>query len=630
MNHSKKIALVAALISLGGCVNQSMLNPSSTLANLSMPAKASVPAVQKAKATANVNVRAEPGGNKVGRLSKGREMTVLDEKDGWAQIASGSGSKAVSGWVSAKYITKIESAPAAPSAGSSASGGLAALTGSMVSGANKASAGSEEFFKTGKVYKGYSKEYRPVNEMIHAGRADDALQLYKGKNKPEKKNKAETEKAVPEIDLVNKNLITLHNLQLGSLNLDAGNPKDSIANFKVSRKQLNMEDNESKVVSLGKTGMLAVAEFASGNEELQPYNPVGYEKVMMLNYNALAYLINGQNEAFNVARRAADWQDMERKAFAEKMAKARKELRAKNEDLEAGSSASKASNPFDLGKMNSSLNDEYSKFHKQANRVESAYVNPFSDYLIGMIMEYKSLQDRSKLDDARRHYKKASKLNRNSPLLAKAEKEMAARLKGKKGSKGTTLLHVVVADGAAPEKKVLTNIVPVPEAIVTLQLPIMEPVDNKVAKIKLFNKAGKTLATLDTIADIESMAMRHQKDSEPAIMFRAATTVARSFIEQKALSSMMGGLGNLVGSVRDQLSHPDTRSWSNLPSSIKAARLNVPRGTQEVMLVSYDRKGRKLATRKVRLNADGHNFVYARSINGSLKAHAARNLWING
>lgn len=627
MNIKNSALFITIFASLTGCVNPSTLTSIGALPGTQRPAsevkKQPQIEIREGKASTNLNVRATPNGKKVGRLLKDDEIVIHEEKNGWIKLTLKSEKKKLTGWSSAKYIKKYKvktvTVDSEKNSSSEFSSGLASLAGSM----KELQVQSKDFFKTGKVYKGYSKDYLTVNQAIHSGQISDALQTYQGKKKKD------SGKDATKINLTDDSLITLHNLQLGSLNLDTGNPKDAIKNFKVSRKQLNLESNESLAESTLKTAGLATLELFSGNEELQPYDPVGYEKVMMLNYNALAYLINGQSEAFNVARRAADWQDMERQSFAKKKEEADKKYAEVKDDLSANSNSQSAENPFSFSKMTSSINGEYDKYHKKANLVESAYVNPFSDYLIGMVMEYKSLKDRSKIDDAKRHYQKASNLNKNSKLLARAANDMSSALKGKKPANNTTLLHVVISDGAAPEKKVLTNIIPVFNTIITLQLPLLEPVDNKVNKIILRSASGKKLAKLDTIANIESMAMRHQKDSEPMIQLRAGTTIVRSFIEQKALSSTLGDLGRIAGSVKDQLSHPDTRSWSNLPASMKAARLRVPKNTKSVILESYNIKGKKIASKKVKINPNAHNFIYGRSINNSLQAYAAEKLWIN-
>ena len=58
-----------------------------------------------------------------------------------------------------------------------------------------------------------------------------------------------------------------------------------------------------------------------GSEEMANYELRGYEKVMLLNYKALCYMLMGDRKAYNVTRRAIDLQQAEWEKFKEMLAK---------------------------------------------------------------------------------------------------------------------------------------------------------------------------------------------------------------------------------------------------------------------------------------------------------------------
>jgi len=70
------------------------------------------------------------------------------------------------------------------------------------------------------------------------------------------------------------------------------------------------------------------------------------------------------------------------------------------------------------------------------------------------------------------------------------------------------------------------------------------------------------------------------------------------------------------------------RSWMSLPSTIQAARLHLRKGVSKLKIVSYDRRGKRLASKTVKINKRSHDFVYARSINRTIYADASREMWM--
>ena len=547
---------------------------------------------------ANLNVRNAPNGKKVGVLSNGDTVSILEEQNGWFHIQrEGANGEAIEGWSSASYIEETQ---------------IEAGNGTLI------------------------------------------------------------------IDLNAKTMKVLHNMELGVLNLDAGNTQASREHIQVCLDELRMESKTGLFFDKFINFFRIAASVLLGNPGLKSYDPPGYEKVMLLDYKSLDYLLNGDRKAFNVARMAIDWQNAERKEFEKELAKIkakREKQKAKEEKssctgtdvlpentkqikaleslfgskngeakpAEQGESSSAGEKAADadqesllslsenLGKLESLFAYEYSDTHEIAKRADSAYVNPFVDYLNGLIMEYDSYDDANKIDDAKKAYEKASKLNPKSKMLQKAAEDMGRAYEAGQVNKNKKMLHVVVAEGFAPEVKVISTVVPIPpNKLISVKLPKREPLPSKVKTVKILTSNDKILATLDVVADMDAMVLRHQMDSEDGIYLVAGALVMRSFAGQTVAEKYFGDVGSIVaGMVLNGTSEPETRSWVSLPKTIRAARLPMPSGLTSLKIASYDAKGHQLAVKTVKVTPNAHNFVYGRSVNSLLTVQAGENLWVN-
>jgi hypothetical protein len=152
--------------------------------------------------------------------------------------------------------------------------------------------------------------------------------------------------------------------------------------------------------------------------------------------------------------------------------------------------------------------------------------------------------------------------------------------------------------------------------------------------VEVQTTGGKRWARLSEVADITALALRHQKDAGPLVQLRMMTTVIRNVIEGQAWNQAQqkaGIFGQLVSKakgMRDETAHPDMRSWSMLPSRLMAARIFVPKSVSKIKLVAYDSKGRVLGSRVVAIDANSHNFVYARAIDNTLYTSSNNEMWV--
>ncbi|RMF95274.1 MAG: hypothetical protein D6734_05895 [Candidatus Schekmanbacteria bacterium] len=460
------------------------------------------------------------------------------------------------------------------------------------------------------IYSGYSKSFKLVKKLIALGKIEEVIQLYKENDN----------KNISGIDTREKktllNAETLANLEGAQIALSCGKYDDSITMFTKAEKIIKNNDNQTisktfldKVWATG-GGMI------TGNSETGPYLTEGYEKVLMLNLKSIVYLLQGKREAYNVARRSIEWQKIERekfdkkiKAVKEKLAEKEKEQKDKRGEL-----------GFNLKEI---LGKQYASMDTKADTLPSAFVNPFGYYISGIVQEFESFNDSSLRDNARISYEKALDLNPKNKFL----KELVEELKKKSAPPNKRLVHVIVADGYVPEKKVLSFNISMKNADIPVKLPIYDPVPSKVNRINVYDEKGHQLSKFSKIADIEALCLRHQKDTAPIRTLSIFATIVRTYFEGSILDKF-GQIGSTIKKKRNEMSTPDMRSWMSLPASIYAARFYAPQNLNRIQIVTYDLKGNKLASKSIELDKSSHNFVFARSIDDLLYVYSNEKMWI--
>lgn len=469
------------------------------------------------------------------------------------------------------------------------------------------------------VLKGYAKDFEPVHKLMQKGNLDLALAFYEHDKDKLEELKRVLGKEPEKLDPESNRLKMLYQVEYGTLALSNNSLEEAQKSYRKARDILGIREDEGKITSSLKEGASGLFSFVSGNEELKPYEMPGYESVLMLNHLALSYLLDGSEKAYNVSRMAIDWQNLQKKSFEKRIKEAHKKAQEKKSS--AGSKAGA------LGKAEEEFSRAYSYYDAEASKVASAYVNPFGYYMSGVVMELDAYSDPSSLDDAKRAFENASKLNPDSKLLKEAAQAMKKAL-DKGVDKKKRVVHVVVGEGFAPYVRVMVRKFAVDKNIVTLQMPILTPVDSKVAKVQIEDKSGHTLAVLDTVTDIQAIAMRHQKDSKPALTLRLFMQMLGSGLRDSVMSKL-GGFGRMLGQAyEDKVATPDARSWLTLPRTLRAARLELPRKDVSLYLVTLDKNGKVLSRQPIELGHD-NQFVYARAVDNHLWVHKAKKIWSN-
>ena len=454
------------------------------------------------------------------------------------------------------------------------------------------------------VYEGYSQELLPIKELVRKGKLQEAIRAFSNKYKE-----------ADDQDL-------LAHLQFGLLKLDAGDTSEAVRHFSMAERSILGEKEKSTVSSFFSGFKDVAVSTLSGNEELSRYEGLGFERILMLNYKSIAYMLEGDRRAYNVTRRAIDLQNIEKKKFDAMVREARRKIKEEAKEQRAKGA--------DIEGLEDVVQQQYKANRKKALSVPSAFVNPFGFYVAGIVQELDSYEDPSLRDNARISYKKALQLNPKSTVIKQAIRELK-----RPPPRNRRLVHVIVADGFAPEKKLLKFDLSLGRSLPTeIELPIFEPVPSKVHRVEVRTTRGKRWARLSDVADITALSLRFQKDAAPLMQLRMMTTVIRNLIEGQVwneTAKQSGILGSLVLSLkkeRDKMAHPDMRSWSMLPSRLLAARFYVPKSVSRIKIVTFDKRGRVLASKLVNLEKESHDIVYARTLDNTIYTVSSRKMWV--
>ncbi len=445
-------------------------------------------------------------------------------------------------------------------------------------------------------YQGYSKKFLPIRNNIASGNMKLAY---------------ETE----QLAIKDNGRSFLNSIETGVLSIDTGHTQDAIDDFLKAENHLKLLMDRSIIEDASLKYGRELLSVVTGKGDLTEYKGEPYERIMMLNYKSIAYLLNGERKAYNVTRRAIDWQNIEKKEFEKGIEEIKKEVEEEKQSKDNEKTMSYAPQAFDL------IFRQYKRHESKATSVASAYLNPFGYYMAGIVQEFDSYEDLSLRDNARISYNKALELNPESKVIKNAVNAIK-----NPAPKNKRLVHIIVANGFAPEKKTLSFNLKIANGLVVVKTPLFEPVESKVKTIQI--KAGRALlATLSPIADIEALTLRHQMDMLPIEHAKVIASIGRN-IGENLFWNQLGKLGMVGKLFRESIANPDMRSWMSLPKEISAARLYVSKRLKKISIISYDEKGSILAKQDVTLNENSHNFIYARSIENTIYAQINKNLWI--
>lgn len=541
--------------------------------------------------------------------------------------------------------------------------------------------------------KTYAEAYEPARQMFQQGQWDQlreklninaskevTVEVKSEDGQVSQETKTETLSNEEEKERLIKEQSELAIVERGLMTLNVGDFKRALFYFDAAEEKLGLAVTDdtigTKASSVGKSGLAMLI----GAEEMANYEMRGYEKVMLLNYKALCYMLMGDRKAYNVTRRAIDLQQAEWEKFQEILVelKKKKEERAemakknieandqeiislKNEIAETEKEladyinsptyrndklsatyvnmfnktiAEKKERIAFKQEMNaewaedltddptvstSDVDDRSAEVKVKASSVASAYVNPFGDYLNAMMMEIDGFDDSTMRQNAKIAYKKVLENNKDCVAAKQAVKDVEKGLK-----KNQKLVQIILSDGFSPYQLEKTKTFKIPlkkrvvNAIVNYSSATPVPTLTKSARILVNGKTTK----LSSLTKMESLILRDEQDRMPmrAAMFAMAalrTTATGAF------------LGNLGSSLTASMQHPDTRSWLSLPNQVYVARIAVPKNQKTLKLETLDEKGAVLTKQDVKLATDGPTVVYAVSFDKNMQVYANAFSWVD-
>lgn len=442
----------------------------------------------------------------------------------------------------------------------------------------------------------YADSYKPARQMLLEGQFGELATKMK-ENASDKDGNRLTDEEHKEKLIREYSELSL--LERGLLTLNSGEFRRAIHYFDAAEFKMEQEEEKNMAVKGISAGGKGLASFITGFEEVSDYSLRGYEKVMLYNYKALCYMLMGDRRAYNVTRRAIDKQQEEWERFKVMVEKV-KEREEKQQDENKPSGGSLESGD---------TRDEYTR--KKAASVSSAFVNPFADYVNGMIMEIDSIQDRSIRDNAALAYKKVLENNAKCTMA----KEAHAHLRRGSAPRGHKMVQVLLADGFSPERKVQTSAYRLQKHMAVVNYAQATPHRSVVAGAR----AGGI--TLSPLSDLEAIVLRDDQDCAPFRNLMFAAAVLRS-----GLINHYGG--PQLAALASKAQNPDTRSWLTLPGKILVARMYVPVRQKHLELQTRDASGKVLGRANVGLAAKGPTVIYAVSYDKQLRAYANDSSWL--
>lgn len=469
--------------------------------------------------------------------------------------------------------------------------------------------------------KSYAEKYQPARALLLSGDFS-ALQVLMNLNKVQANVREEDGTLVVDEDQKEKLLKSSAELALierGLLSLNTGDYVKALFYFDLAEIKMEERDAQAKAMRNAKKAGQNLLLALTGMEETKDYPMRGYEKVMLYNYKALCYMLLGDRRAYNVTRKAIDKQQEEWEIFKAELAEIEEEINNTKDDSEDDKdkpASGSVANKF----LEEDTRDEYTK--KSASLVANAYVNPFGDYMDALIMEIDSYEERSIRDNARISYKKVYENNKDCIDAKTAMSQMnSAPPRGKK------LVHVILADGFAPERKEHIFGLLIGNIVASAKYSVATPHESPVKSAQV--AYGRSVKNMSSLSKMESIILRDDQDRRPYNALKIGLSLGRTTGVGLVANQFLGkDFGTLFSALVGKAQSSDTRSWLTLPNQVLVSRNYVNNNMKEITITTFDEKKKTMSTTTVPLNENGPTVIYAVNYNGNLHAMPSEGTWL--
>lgn len=410
------------------------------------------------------------------------------------------------------------------------------------------------------------------------------------------------------------------NVEIATLLLDGGDVTTARALFDAAGELEGTAAKAKRGIGASLRSATTVFSNLVGNPELGPYPVPDFERVLQLNYLALSYLLLGDDKAFNVSQRSAAGQRDALNSLNEKATRLQDEARVafEAERAEGQAKLAKAQQDPDEEGASTAVGSQLSAAYAtedycKAPNLPSAFVNPLSFYLNGIVNEISSAQFPEDRSTARISYEKALQLAPSASVLSSAVRDLNSdRVRPGR------LAHFIVAEGFAPTRQAIKMQVSYGQAVAPITIPRLTCHPSEIAAIEVRTVTGATLARLEPVADIEGIMLQRQKDREGLTSLAVLTGALRGAMES-TLASKNVFAGLAVQAKQAFFDRPDMRSWSTLPARMYGGRIYLPDNVSEVDIVTLDTQTRVKSSIRASIDTSlSQNLIYARAVQSKI------------
>lgn len=358
---------------------------------------------------------------------------------------------------------------------------------------------------------------------------------------------------------------------------------ESIKYFSVADERIDRYEEEAKKsVAAGVTAAIS-------NPASIPYRGRAYDKILASTYQALNFMAIGDLEkaraSLNKAyRRQADAVAENDKRIEKQKAKieAAKSGTAVDEEGKSGNKQVDVERANQDPKTSAALAEVNQSLDARI-KAYGDYVNPFTVFVDGLFMMYKST-DGQEQERASVQFKRVASMSPDNAFLM-ADAVLAEKLAA--GNQHGKLTYVIFETGVAAHRKEL--LIPIPVFLVTNELnyaqiavPRLEYSEN--FSPSLVVTAGEQSVSTALIADMDSVISRDFKNELPSIWTDAIiTTTTKALIDYgvQEATKRQGWQAQLLAKVASAAftaatNRADTRSWRSLPKQFAYARVDTP------------------------------------------------------
>ncbi|MDA3799727.1 MAG: hypothetical protein PF692_11680 [Kiritimatiellae bacterium] len=370
---------------------------------------------------------------------------------------------------------------------------------------------------------------------------------------------------------------------------------NSINSYRIAISRINYIDDKA-VISASDTG--AQASALALNDNAIPYNPPGYERVLLRHLQSMNYLADGDLEGASVEVRAANNEQKKAKKAHEK-------------DVEkAKSSVDEAKKEADLSNFNSA----YAEMNTAVGNVKSSFLNAYTFYYSGIVYELANSPNDAYID-----YKRALEIAPNNVYIIKDVLRLAKKLDMREDYRDFKKLYsnfedsddnsdmgvlvVLFEDSFVKQRESID--IPIPyfgaDTIVPITCPIYQgPWHTPQQLVLMFD--GKSLKS-SSICSVTDLAVKSLQENLPAILARVVLRGLAKATAAKQMSDSMGGWGSLAATIYNIVTESaDKRSWLSLPDNAQVIRTYMTQGEHELKLeIGYETKNYKVVIEKQKI-----------------------------